>query len=348
MEKWIVTGISGSGRIELLEELAQYCSVELKKKVLVHDVGDLIRRECERTGNPLVDEKILDVDRQLLSVLRSSALKDVRLAVLENANADLHLIGIHACFRWRNRLIPGISFSDLVGLQPDGFIHVHRNVDDIVKTNTENPKWEPDAVPDFEKTQNWMMEEEFITEVLAQVIAKPVFIVSRDHNLGNLADLWFSDKRRVYLSYPISEIRKDQPELLQEIQGPILERLEGLFVVFNPLAIQDMPLTYPGAEERIPDLIDQLNTDAKDIIKKRTIERDYQFIDQSDAVVVFYLTNKMSPGVLGEIYYAHRNMKPVFMALAARRSPFIEDAADIIEETVDALFPHLEAFASEA
>jgi hypothetical protein len=31
---------------------------------------------------------------------------------------------------------------------------------------------------------------------------------------------------------------------------------------------------------------------------KRTIERDYRFIDQSDVVVVLYMTEKVSPGVL--------------------------------------------------
>jgi hypothetical protein len=44
----------------------------------------------------------------------------------------------------------------------------------------------------------------------------------------------------VYLSYPITEIREENPELLEKIQGPILQRLEKLFVVFNPLSIQDM------------------------------------------------------------------------------------------------------------
>lgn len=347
MQKWFVTGISGSGRIELLDELKDYCKNTLHKNVIVHDVGQLIHDECLRNGIPIKDKKFLDIDRPLISSLRSSAIKEVKLSILENTNVDIHFIGIHACFRWRNRLIPGISFPDVLQLNPDGFIHVHRNIAQIIETNQRNPIWEKENLPDPESTQNWMIEEEFITEVLAQVTSKPIFVVSHDHNINNLADLWFTKKKKIYLSYPITEIKKDDPELLEQIQGPILNRLEKLFVVFNPLSIQDMSLTYPDAQEVMPELVDKLSLNAKDIIKKRTIERDFQFIDQSDAVVVFYLTNKVSQGVLAEIYYAHRNMKPIYMALTANRSPFIEDTVDVIESDIEKLFIHLEEFAGQ-
>lgn len=346
MQKWIVTGISGSDRIELLQELKTYSEQKLGKQVVVHDVGQLIRDECQRTRNPLIDKRILDVDRSLLACLRSSSLKDVRLSFQEVPKADIHFVGVHASFRWRNRIIPGISFQNLLDLKPNGFIHVHRNVKDILEKNKKNPKWDEETLPNLEQTQEWMMEEEFITEVLAEVLNVPIYIVSRDHNIQNLADLFFSDKKRVYLSYPITEIREENPELLEKIQGPILQRLEKLFVVFNPLSIQDMPLTYEDAKGKIPELIDQMSPNAKEIIKKRTIERDYQFIDQSHAVVVFYLTNRVSTGVLSEVYYAHRNMKPVYMVLSARRGPFIEDAADVIENDIETLFPSLEEFAN--
>jgi adenylate kinase len=350
MKKWIVTGISGSDRIELLQEIKKYSKDKLKKKVIIHDVGELIKNECKRIRNPLVDERILDVDRALLTCLRSSSLKDIKLLLQkhhqENHDDYTHFIGVHACFHWRNRIIPGISFQNLIDLEPSGFVHVHRNVKDIMEKNKRNPKWDIETLPNLEQTQEWMMEEEFITEVLAEVLDVPIYIVSRDHHIENLVDLFFSDKKRVYLSYPITAIQNENPQLLEKIQGPILQRLEKLFVVFNPLSIQDMPLISGNAKNKIPDLVEHLNANTKEIIKKRTIERDYQFIDQSDAVIVFYLTEKVSPGVLSEVYYAHRNMKPVYMVLSSQRSPFIEDAADFIEKDIDPLFLRLEKFAS--
>ena len=78
-----------------------------------------------------------------------------------------------------------------------------------------------------------------------------------------------------------------------------------------------MKLAYLKEEEdagKYPELIEQLDADVIKIIKSRTVHRDYQFIDQSDAIVVFYLTDKLSPGVMGEIVYAHRNQKPIFIA----------------------------------
>jgi adenylate kinase/nucleoside 2-deoxyribosyltransferase len=343
-QKWIVTGISGSDRIELLNDLANYSAKELSKTVRVHDVGKLIAEACQKSGRTMVDKKILDVDRSFLASLRSTALKDVKIAMLEEPSVDLHLIGIHATFRWRNRLIPGISFNDVLSLDPNGFINIHRDVEEIIAKNQQNDKWESENVPNAQSTQEWMMEEEFVTEVLAEVTGKPIIIVSRKHKLKNLADFFFSNKRKVYLSYPITPVRESNPELLEEIQGKILEQLETYFIVFNPLTIQDMPLTYDDTKSEVPDLVGQLTPEVKEIIKKRTIERDFQFIDQSDAVIVFYLTDKLSPGVLAEIYYAHRNMKPVFLVLSGKRSPFIEDAADVIVQKIDDIMPYLKRF----
>lgn len=347
MEKWVATGISGSGRIELLEALKAHSMAALKKTVMVHDIGLMLRQECARLRLDITDERFLDADRKLLQSLRSSALKEVRIAMLENPSVDLHLVGVHAAFRWKHRIIPGISYADVVSLEPTGFVNVVRNVRDIVDANRVNPKWDAETIPGFDETQQWLMEEEFVTEVLSDVVSRPMYLVSRDHNIPNLADLFFSRKKMVYLSYPITSVREADPELLARIQGPVLQRLEELFVVFNPLAIKDMRLTYDSSGEDFPELVDQLTPRVKEILKKRTIERDFQFIDQSDAVVVFYLTDKLSPGVLAEIYYAHRNQKPVFIAFPSGTSPFLEDVAEVIEADIDRLMPHLEEFAKE-
>ena len=344
MKKWIITGISGSGRIELQNEIAKEAESR-GFKVVVHDVGGLIKQEAITYGIPIVDARFLDMDRSQLCLLRASALKEVELNILKEPNVDFHLIGIHATFRWKGRLIPGISYPDTIRLAPDGFINVVHNVREIMDTNKKNPKWDKSTkTPTLQETQEWMMVEEFATDIMAAVISKPTFIVCRDHNTPNLTDLFLSQKKRIYLSYPITAVQESQPDLLEKIQGPILKKLEELFVVFNPLAIKDMKLTSQKENAELPQLIDQLTPQAIEFIKSRTIERDYQFIDQSDAVVVFYMTDKLSPGVLAEIYYAKRNQKPVFMAYSGKASPFIEDAVTIIEPDIDVLLDKLIEF----
>ena len=46
MKKWIFTGISGSGRIEFVEEIKRVL-VERDIKVKTHDMGILIREVCK-------------------------------------------------------------------------------------------------------------------------------------------------------------------------------------------------------------------------------------------------------------------------------------------------------------
>jgi adenylate kinase/nucleoside 2-deoxyribosyltransferase len=346
VQKWIITGISGSGRIELMNELAEHCRNQLHKVVTVHDAGAIIREECLKHRIRVADERILDVDGPLLRTLRAAALKEVNIRILSQPDADLHLIGLHAMFRWKRRLVPGISYPDVLALSPDGFISVIDDVRTVFETNQRNPKWDEDTLPNPEETQEWMMEEEFLTEVLADVVGKPIYLVARKRNIGNLADLFFTKKKKVYLSFPITAVRETEPQLLERIQGPILSELQNLFVVFNPLAIKDMALTYPNPAG-VPELVSQLTPRAKEILKSRTVERDFQFIDQSDAVVVFYETEKVSPGVLAEIFYAHRNTKPVFASFAGKPSPFLESAVTELHSTPEALLESLRRFAAE-
>jgi adenylate kinase len=341
MQKWIVTGVSGSERIELLNELA----VKIGKKVVVHDVGNLMKEEAKKYRIPITDERVLDMDSSQLRLLRATALKEVRLAISKYPDDLVHLIGVHATFRWKGRLLPGMSYQDVLEIQPDGFINIVRDVKAIMERNEKNPKWDSDTLPNLQETQEWMMMEEFATEILAEVVNRPIYLISRTHNLGNLSELFLSKKKKIYLSYPITPIQKDEPQLLEKIQGPILNELEKLFIVFNPLTIKDMALTYVGTTDPIPEYVEQLTDKAIEIIKTRTIERDFQFIDQSDAVVVIYPTEKVSPGVLAEIYYAHRNQKPVFMFFPGKKSPFIEDATTQIDTSLEALMERLTKFA---
>lgn len=340
MQKWIATGVSGSGRIELFDELGAYLR-SLGKHVLVHNIGTLIQQECERIGIPFTARRVLDLDSDLLKSLRSAALKEAILQAHREPNAEFQFISTHATFRWKNRLIPGISFSDLKELNPDGFVNVVDDVNEIVQTNKMNPKWEPGEAPDYEETQDWMTEEEFIAEFLAAALKKPMYLVAKEHHIHNLAELFLSPKKKIYLSYPITAVEKDNPDLLQRVQGPILKQLEELFVVFNPLTIRDMSF----ARDDLPTRLEELTPKAKEIIKARTVARDFQFIDQADAVVVFYLTEKVSPGVLAEVFYAHRTQKPVFMIYPYARSPFIEEAVSYMTSEIDPLIECLKAFA---
>ncbi len=341
MKKWLVTGISGSGRIELLDEI----KAEADKRdipVMIHDIGGLIRKQANQNRIPIVDERILDLDPIKLRLLRTTARHEVEMSILKNKDIKHHFIGTHMTFRWQQRLIQGISFTDIAVLKPDAMLNVVHDVAAIYETNEKNPAWTHAALPNSEETQDWMIEEEFVTELIAEVVDIPMFLIARKHSVPNLADLFFTEKKRIYLSYPITAVKEENPELLRRVQGEILEELEELFVVFNPLTIEDMALA-----SDLPQEISKLTPRAVEQLKKRTVERDFQFIDQSDAVVVFYLTEKLSPGVFAEIEYAHRTQKPVYMVFAGKKSPFLEEYTTEIHAAVELLMASLRAFAEK-
>lgn len=346
MKNWIITGISGSGRIEILENLRDYCE-KRGKKILIHDVGKLIYEEASKARIQLTDERVLDIDKNLLRTLRESALKEVELTILKNPEIDIHLIGIHATFRWKSNLIEGISYKNLNKFKIAGFINVIDDVKNIFEVNSKNPKWYKETLPNLEVTQNWMIEEEFITQVIADFFESPMFIIARSQRINNFYDFFFENKKKIYLSYPITAIKNEEPELLEKIQNEYLEKLENHFVVFNPLSIKDMTLTYGNGKLELPNLITDITEETKKLIKSRTIERDYHFIDQSDATVVIYPTDKLSPGVLAEIIYSHKNQKPVFVYFKEKASPFLEQYATYITNDFDDFLNKLKDFSDK-
>ena len=199
MEKWILTGISGSGRIELLNEIGVFLTGK-GKSVKVYDVGELIKDECIKNNIPIVDNRLLDIDHAQIKLLRASALKEVEINILKNHDIDLHLIGLHGTFRWKSRLIPGISYQNLMSIGPHGFINVVHNVKNIFETNKKNQKWDDDTLPGIKETQDWMIEEEFTTELLAEVLNIPMYLIAREHKVSNLSDIFLTNKKKVYLS----------------------------------------------------------------------------------------------------------------------------------------------------
>ena len=339
---WLVTGISGCGWKELLEEIKEKAASNyLSCKIYIYDVGVYMQKECERLNISISKEDILDVDGILLETIRSLALKAVLAEIkgLPDEKAII-FIGIHAVFQWRSRLIPGVSYYDLgdPALDLAGVINVIDDITNIISKNNNNPvrKKAGDLTP--AETQKWMQEEELLSKIIADIKQCPFFIVARNHDPKNLLDFFLSNKKRVYLSYPITAIRNDDPGKLEAFQNRTLPTLNELFVVYNPLTIGDLGSISSFENSDDYDKI-------TDIVNARTIQRDFRFIDQSNAVVVYYDTDKNSPGVFAEIYYAYRTGKPVFIYYPHKASPFLQDAVTSMDNDLDSFVAKLRIYA---
>ena len=324
---WLVTGVSGSGRIEMLNDLMQ-CAEGKGKKVRVFDIGDVIREKATENKIAFSLERILNLDQVTLSLLRALAIQSVIQDISEDKESDIIFIGMHALFFWKGRLISGVSYSDLLSIRLDGIITVVDDVVSIYKTNKLNPKWAEDELPSPESLQRWMMEEELLSDVFASIKGVPMFVLAKKQPIENLYSFFFeARKKRIYLSFPITAIR-DNPELLDRIQKVYKPKLEKAFFVFNPLDIMDKT----HVAQKLNDVPRFLEKENIKLIDSRTVDRDYRFIAQSDAVVVIYPTDKLSSGVFAEMIYAHSHMIPVFMLFTGKVSPFLNEFADVFQD----------------
>lgn len=342
---WLITGVSGCGWAELLskmrEEAKQHCP---EKNLYIFDVGYYMQKECERMNISILKEDILDVDGNLLEAIRSLALKNVISEIKTHADEDaIFFIGIHAVFQWKNRLIPGVSYYDLgdPDLNLSGVVNVIDDIDSIISKNEVNPVRKNAGKLSAVETQRWMEEEELLSKTIADIKKCPFYIIARNHDIRNLLDLFLGIKKRVYLSYPITAIREERPEELESFQKSILPQLNEFFVVFNPLAIQDL-----GRIEKFQN--DAEYSKIADLINARTVQRDFRFINQSHAVVVYYNTEKNSPGVFAEIYYAYRTGKPVFVFYPQKISPFLKEAVTSIDNDLDVFMKKIKEYADGA
>ena len=329
----ICTGISCSGRKELIKDFEALC-VQRQLNIGFFNIGDYMHRVAAEARVHFT-EKVLDSDPAVLSLARRNAFYEIA----RDAQAYQHaIIGLHACFRWRGSLLEGFTFKDIEILPPDMFINVVDNIADIYGRMEKNAQW-----AGLQKTalNVWLDEEEFLTRHLAHLTDKPYYTVARQHDLANFFELLFTDKPKFYLSYPITLLR-DTPEEINKIRE-LGRKLSRAYICFDPLAIKDMALvSFSKAENDgelldVPETMSELDDQVIEQIKTRTISRDYQFVHQSDFVVVIYPTDKLSPGVLSEMNYATRHNKPVYAVYNETRSIFFENLCDKIFDTYEEL-----------
>jgi adenylate kinase len=337
--KIICTGISCSGRKELMTDFATFCA-QKGLNIGFFNVVDFMRRVAAES-NVDFTEKVLDSDPAVLSLARRAAFYEIAQLAADYQHA---IIGLHACFRWRGSLLEGFSFKDIDIIQPDMLINVVDNIADISERMEGTVQWSGMGGGSLNV---WLDEEEFLTRQLARLIEKPYYAVAKQHALANFYELLFSPKKPIfYLSYPIT-LLKDTPEEIEKIRE-MGEKLSRSFIVFDPLSIKDMALVTAGGEAvegtpRVPTTMGEMDKDVIEQIKTRTISRDYQFIHQSDFVVVIYPTDKLSPGVMSEMNYASRHNKPVYAVYNETRSIFFENLCERIFDT----FEELEDFLCE-
>lgn len=337
------SGISGSGRKDYLREVAAYFA-EQGQRCRVFEFGELLAKVQDDTR--LADDAttLLDGNPVVLDVQRKAAFRRLMDDLRGWREQDVAIISNHACFMRKGRLQTAMDMSqvkthlapmvDVYATVVDGAFHVYAR-------QQEHAEWRGHLT--LAEIAIWRDFETTLTKVLADYENKPFYLLARQEPPEMLYRLCRRPPpRRIYLSYPITAISQTNPELIEEAARLGARLREAGFVVYNPMAVDDTPVSLGsrGAEAGVtPDQI----AAAAPYLNSQTISRDFQLIDQSDWVVVYYPTDKISPGVLSEMQHARDVRIPVFLCgFPGAISPFLgilyqesfATPADVIEALV--------------
>ncbi len=330
--KVVCTGSSGSDRMGYLQsvrEIAQKAGLELE----LFNVGDMMLQKASDMGSPVSREKILDLPSSTLAWLRGTVLEEIVRRVDEHENS---IIATHTCFRWKKFLSPAFDTYYLGQLNPDFHITVTDDYDAIRDRLEQTDQWKGRL--QLWEILVWRDEEFFITKLLAQYYRKPHYVIAREEPADILFNLMFRpDCKRAYLSFPITAIEREQPEKIEETQR-FLAELRKYLVVFDPLAIKELE----SARRLYQQEDAEIDAEIMRILEDQTVARDYQLIDQSDMVIVYYPVREPSPGVLSELIYGFSHDKEVYMVFPYEISPFLQYYCTKIFSTGEELIDYLQ------
>ncbi|UNQ72643.1 hypothetical protein [Infirmifilum sp. NZ] len=354
-----VTGISGSGRLSLLKEV-QSRNDALK----IIDVGTRMYKKSSDLGIQIPDGKILDMDPLALDYLRAATFEDILKEVegLRSAGSAVS-ISTHVCFRWKKHLMHAFNFHYVNALNPDVYINVIDNAHNVYLNLLHDSAWSGRLT--LKEVLVWRDEEAFITRMLAEYQRKPFYLFPRREDPSMLERILFKVEAarksgskplpKAYLSYPITHV-KGNPEVWKEKDEVKQKLKDSGVVVFDPISIEDSVLidwayeaVAKGKETvevevdgRVGEIKVKEILDAVGDIKDQIVVRDYQLINQSDMIIVFYPTKVLSPGVLSEIKYGYTHNKNVYAIFPFEESsPFFEYYTTRLFKDVDALLDHL-------
>jgi adenylate kinase len=305
--------------------------------VCVFDVGEKMLAVAEDLNINTSTEKILDAPESTQTALRSTVFEQV-LRLIEQEASDKHIVlGLHASFRWKKVLSLGFNayylkkITERAAQKGIGIVYVCFT-DTICKIYARLQKREQwrDKL-DLEEILLWSNEEAALTKMIAEYERAEFVLLPSEEPLETLWNILnHPNKKKLYLSFPITVIKNVHPGLLVEV-GEFRDQLRKHFVVFDPLAVKDIEWIKgeydppPDLNGELRDVLRGLTEKAKSYMESQTVTRDFQLVDQSDFVVVYYKTDRVSFGVVSEMIHGFTHNKPVYAIWEGSISPFFSN-----------------------
>lgn len=297
-----ITSISGSNSRNIIEEVVKEAkSTGHEHDVIVHDVGELMHEYAKMIDPDIQWDRILDADDRAKRYLRALAFQKITYDVLSNLNS-LHIIGLHISFRWQVGHITK-------GFEPQLLQPFHSHIRCFINIIEDLPKiqnrlsqttWGKRSILEL---LIWRDEELFLSDLFADMCGKvDCYAVANGEPPSTIERLiWHPEYKKVYLSFPITNILAD-PTARDEIMQ-FRDEIRQFLVVFDPYACRDYDETYNLPEMKV----------LQKEVGETTVERDYRFIDQANAVVVYFPRKVSSKGVDAEMNHARKTGKPIYL-----------------------------------
>ena len=335
MAKVVVTGTSGSGRGEYIARVAAEME-ESGEGVKVFDVGSMMFETAENLGVEIPEGRILNLAPSTLNYLRTTVFEKILREAKDHENV---LVSTHACFRWKRHLLQAFDFYYLNLLSPDLYVTVVDSIVDMKRRLDSSPHWRGRL--GLKDLIVWRDEETFITKSIADFQRKPFFVLPAKQPPGTLRRLMQDPSApKVYLSYPMTHLGEMAQEFSERLRAFVSELRRRGLLVFDPGEVEDSDLV--EGRVKLDGVTQEEVESVREDVYDQIVARDYQLIDQSDFVIVYYYVPVMSPGVLSEMTYAFSSAKDVYVVFRGPESPFFRYYSTRIFKDEGELFSFLE------
>lgn len=279
----VLTGITGSERRLYLESLKNV--VKEPERLLIIDPWVKTQQL-----HPCVNEAtILNIPDEDRIAYFKDAYEEITKEI-ENLrkypNSVVAVVPAHSVFYWKSGFKDAINDEFIEWLSPDLFVTVISNMQ-TVKNNLAKDSLSRFPEFTFPEIINWRERELQSTNRWAKMYKKQHIIVSSVEPVATLYGILFTERKRIYFSYPMSHVSSLEMKRAKKLIG----KLRNLnYIVFDPGSIDDTRYIGELYEKLKQDDLIARNelSHVASMVGNHTVELDYKLIEQSDMVVVRY------------------------------------------------------------
>jgi len=240
------TAVSGTKAREYLKAFCSWAKKTKQHDIALLDLGAKVVEVAQRDRPSVTRQNILREKIEDLNTWRQTALGLVREE--RRKVGDCIILG-HTCFRThfhKKDLLLGFDpEQELIRwslINPDLYVTITDNIlSNKIRLCHEDLAQGLDL--SLREIAIWHDEERFFTRLIAENFMKPHYILPLSEPFETLYGIAFEgNRKRIYLSFPITEVLKKEEKEREEIfarKNELREDLRKSYVVFDPLSILD-------------------------------------------------------------------------------------------------------------